>query len=158
DFNFLAMTQGTHSGQFGSYIRETGIVDRTWILPFLPHWKVPGFIQACTAVCFLERDFPVAIHGRTVPREVLACGKCLILSAEILKKQFYHDRLADMENLLVVNNPKDHGELADKLRHIIEDPKAAARIGTEAHKVSIGIEDFTGFIEGYEKLFSACCE
>jgi hypothetical protein len=63
-----------------------------------------------------------------------------------------------MENLLVVNNPKDHNELADKLRYVIEDPKAAARIGTEAHKVSVSIENFTGFIDGYERLFSECRE
>lgn len=156
DFNFLAMTQGTQCERFANYVREAGMEDRTWILPFLPHWKVPGFIQACTAVCFLERDFSIAIHGPTVPREVLACGKCLILSDEILKKQFYRDRLADMENLLVVNNPKDHNELADKLRYVIEDPKAAAGIGTEAHKVSVSIENFTRFIDGYEKLFSEC--
>lgn len=158
DFNFLAMTQGTHNEHFANYIRETGMEDRTWMLPFLPHWKAPGFIRACTAICFLERDFPVAIHGPIVPREVLACGKCLILSGEILKKQFYRDRLADKENLLVVNDPKDHNELADKLRYVIEDPKAAARIGTEGHKVSISIENFTDFIDGYENLFSESCE
>jgi hypothetical protein len=158
DFNFLAMTQGTQGERFANYVREAGMEDRTWILPFLPHWKAPGFIKACTAVCYLERDFPIAIHGPMVPREILACGKCLILSDEILKKQFYRDRLADMENLLVVKNPKDHDELAGKLRYVIEDPKAAARIGTDGHKVSVSIENFTGFIDGYEKLFSECCE
>jgi len=53
---------------------EAGIAERTLILPFLPNWRVPEFIRACTAVCFLERGFRVAIHAPMVAREVLACG------------------------------------------------------------------------------------
>ncbi|MCA1568636.1 MAG: glycosyltransferase [Acidobacteria bacterium] len=157
DFNFLAMTQGLQSEQFRNIIRSVGLEDRTWLLPFVPHWKVPGFIRACTAVCFLERDFPIAIHGPTVPREVMACGKCLILSGEIVRKQPYLRRQAGGENLLVVEDPKDHEELARVLRSVILNPEAAVRIGNEAHQVSASIERFTDFIGGYERMFSECC-
>jgi glycosyltransferase involved in cell wall biosynthesis len=157
DFNFLAMTQGSQIEQFRNAVKENQLEQKTWILPFLPHWRVPGFIRACTAVCFLERDFPITIHGPTVPREVIACGKCLLLSGEIVKKQFYRDELIHEENLLVVNDPKDRDELSGLLRHVIEEPEAAARIGAEGHKVSTRIERFAEFINGYERLFSACC-
>ena len=64
-------------------VEEQGLSEVTWVLPFVAHWKVARFIRACTAVCFLERDFPITFHAPTVPREVLACGTCLVLSGEI---------------------------------------------------------------------------
>lgn len=157
DFNFLAMTQGLQSEQFRSLVRSVGLDDRTWLLPFVPHWKVPGFIRACTAVCFLERDFPIAIHGPTVPREVMACGKCLVVSGEIAKKQPYFGRLSHGENLLIVEDPKEHNDLARVLREVILNPDAAGRIGAEGHKVTAGLERFDDFISGYERMFSECC-
>ena len=53
-FNFLALTQGRALPGFEQAVRERGLEDRTWILPFIPHWRVPSFIRACTAVCFLR--------------------------------------------------------------------------------------------------------
>lgn len=152
DFNFLAMTDGWQGKQFRRVLREAELEERTWVLPFVPHWKVPGFIKACTAVCFLERDFPIAIHGPTIPREILACGTCLVLSEEIASKQSYRDRILDGENVLVVADPKDHEELAAKLRLVIRQPETARRIGLSGHEVSRTVEDFPAFIRQMEHL------
>lgn len=82
EFNFLAVTQGHTKTllKFVNIIEESNLQDNTWLLPFLPHWQIPNLIRTCTAICFLERDFPIKIHTPTIPREVFACGTCLIVS------------------------------------------------------------------------------
>jgi glycosyltransferase involved in cell wall biosynthesis len=154
DFNFLAMSQGLEIEKFKTAISNNGIDDCTWLIPFLPHWKVPQFISACTAVCFLERDFPIAIHGPTIPREVLSCGTCLILSDEIAKKQSYRHELVNEENILIVRDPKNHQELADCLRFVIQNPQQACAIGVKGHLVSQKFEDFSCFITEFESLLN----
>ena len=134
DFNFVALTQGRALDTFKAAIREQGLQDRTWMLPFIPHWKVPGFLRACTAVCFLERDFPIAFHGPQIAKEVFACGTCLVLSAEIADKQPAKRRLADGVNVLIVDDPKDHEDLARQLSRVITEPARAKEIGLEGHK------------------------
>jgi glycosyltransferase involved in cell wall biosynthesis len=136
DFNLVALTQGTALPAFKQAIHELDLQERSWTLPFLPHWRVPGFIRACTAVCFLEREFPIAFHTPTIPREVMASGTCLVLSREIADKQHrLKSGLIDGENFLLVENPREHADLARQLQVVIEDPARAARIGLNGAKV-----------------------
>ena len=132
-FNFVAVTQGRALGRFTALVRELGLEDRTWILPFLPHWRIPGFIRACTCVCFLERDFPVAIHGPTVPREVLACGTCLVVSREIATRQHFRGEVRDGEHFVTIDTPRHHANLAARLADVIHDPDRAAAMGAAGH-------------------------
>jgi glycosyltransferase involved in cell wall biosynthesis len=135
-FNFAAMTQGKTMARFVAEIKAGGLGDCSVLIPFLPHWRVPGFIRTCSAVCFLERDFPITFHSPTVPKEVLACGTCLILSGEIADKQVYslRSRLIDGESLLLVRDPKVQSDLADKLRFVIQHPDKARAIGMSGSK------------------------
>jgi glycosyltransferase involved in cell wall biosynthesis len=136
DFNLVALTQGRALEGFKRAIAENSLQDRVWVLPFIPHWKMPRFIRACTAVCFLERDFPISFHGPTVPKEVLACGTCLILSGEIADKQpVLKKRFIDGENLLIVDDPKEHIDLAARLSLVIEAPDRARAIGREGYRI-----------------------
>jgi glycosyltransferase involved in cell wall biosynthesis len=153
DFNFLAITDGSEFDQFKAALEENDLADRTWLLPFQPHWQVPRFIRTCTAVCFLERDFPIALHGPTVQREILACGTCLILSQEIADKQHNQAELVDQENVLIVSDPKDHQELAGKLRFVIQNPQQARQIGAKGHRISEQMEDFSEYAQQMEALF-----
>ena len=142
DFNFLALTQGRALPGFKRAISELELQDRTWIFPFLPHWKVPGFIRACTAVCFLEREFPISFHGPIVPNEVLACGTPLIVSREIANKQHrLKDRFVDGENILIVDDPKRYEDLAGRLSIVIHDPEKAKIIGAQGHRLRTGAEE-----------------
>jgi hypothetical protein len=79
EFNFLAMCRGNAPmmGRFVAAVEAEGLGPCTWPLPFIPHWLVPRFIRACAAVCFLERDLPIAIHNPSVPRatEIGTCGR-----------------------------------------------------------------------------------
>lgn len=123
-FQFLAMGGGHHRTRLVDAVNEAGLGDVTWTLPFLAPWRVPGFIRACTAVCFLEHGFTVKRHTPGVATEVLSCGVPLVVSAEIAAKQPYHERLADTVNHFLVPEPSDRARLADTLAQVLEDPSA----------------------------------
>ena len=71
----------------------------------MPPWKIPSIIKRSTCVVIPERDFPVVQHTPILPREVMAVGKCMILSNELYAKRRSQD-MKDEENVLVVN-PKN---------------------------------------------------
>lgn len=149
-FNFLAMTQGTSFPPFAAAVREHGLDDRTWAIPFLPNWRVPSFILTCTAVCFLERDFPIKIHGPVIAAEVFAAGGCLVVSGEIANKQGSRERMIDRGNVLVVEDPKDQHDLAAALRTVITAPDAARQIGHAGE--ALARDDFDAHIESWEQV------
>ena len=154
-FNFLLLSGTAHEQRVGAAVTAAGLDDRTWRLPFIPHWRVPGFIRACTAVCFLERDFPVPIHGPVVPQEVLACGTCLVLSGEIHSKQRRRDQLIDGDNVVLVDDPKDRETLAKKLRAVIERPDIAAEIGARGRVFAGGVAGHGEFVQAWENLLAS---
>ena len=125
----------------------------TWLIPVIPHWKVPEFIRACDAVCFLERNFPIKIHTPTVPREILACGRCLLLSREIMEKQAYRDLLVDRKNFVLIENPQDIKSLTNILLWTIQHRSLVKKIGSEGYKISRSIEDFDNFINSRNEMF-----
>ncbi|MGN9766401.1 glycosyltransferase [Micromonospora sp. SD12] len=151
-FNALFLSGESQLDRMRSEIRAAGLADRSTILGFVPPWRVARFIRTCTAVCFLERDFPIGIHGPVVPREVLSCGTCLVLSGEILEKQSYAHRLIDQENVLTVADPKEHEKLAAQLELVIRDPDKAARIGAAGGMLGTEFDTFDVFADAWESL------
>jgi hypothetical protein len=133
-FNLLAMTHGYPSDveQLRRAIMQEALENDSWLLPFLPNWLVPSFIKSCTAVCCLERDFPISIHQPTMPLEVIACGTCLIVSTEIASKQFVPGPGRSGHNLFVVD-PHDHTALVRTLHEVMVDPVAARAIGSQGY-------------------------
>lgn len=152
DFSLLLLSGVSQQGQLTEALARSGLDDRTWVLPFLPHWRVASFIRACTAVCFLERDFSVAIHGPAVAREVLACGTCLVLSGEIHRKQRNRDQLIDGESVVLVPDPKDRDILAKQLRSVIEQPETAAGTGARGRLTLAEFPGFDGFVDAWEAI------
>jgi glycosyltransferase involved in cell wall biosynthesis len=154
-FNFLALTQGNAQilADFAAGIEDNGLSEVTWLLPFLPHWNVPQFLRACTAVCFLERDFPIPIHTPLIPREVFACGTCLLLSHEIAEKQSYRQKLQHGSNVFLVD-PHDHDALAELLERVIQNPIASRDVGQKGyHEISLVMEDFSRYAHEWPQLF-----
>lgn len=154
DFELLAMVGAQQGEWLAPAITEAGLSSRTRILSLVPHWRVPSFIRSCTAVCFLERDFPVAIHGPMVPREVLACGTCLVLSAEIAAKQISPQLFDSGKNVVLVTDPKDHDDLAAALRPLVADPAAAAEIGQQGRALSQRLEPKSSFASEWERILA----
>lgn len=131
EFQIVALTNGHTSilTRWLSLVKELGLAERVRVLPFMPHWHIPGFIRSCDAVCFLERGFPIEIHGPGVPREVLACGACLVLSKEIAERQFYWDNIIDGTNAVIIEDPRNHTTFAERLADVVASRDSAARIG-----------------------------
>jgi hypothetical protein len=152
-FNFVALTQGTQAVAFRQAVRAAGLEDRTYLLPFIAHWKVARFIRACTAVCFLERDFAISFHTPSVPREVLACETCLVVSGEILAKQIYKDQLVDGENFFAVPDPRNVEQLADVLERVVRDPARAREMGSRGGRVTFRRATADELAKAYEEVF-----
>ncbi|MFI6172170.1 glycosyltransferase [Nocardia sp. NPDC051052] len=151
-FNFVVMSGGTERQRFLSAVDELGLAEVTWTLPFLPHWRVPEILRACTAVCGLERDFPVEVHRPGLPMELLSSGTCAILSAEVVRTQPYWPELRD--NARVVEDPRDIDGLAAVLAEVIEDPVAAIEFGRQsAKRLPVAGNDELGGT--YEAMFEA---
>src|SRR5262249_5831427 len=137
EFNLLLMSRWRKGeDRLRESIRAAGIEERTWLLPFLHNGRVPGFIRACSAVCYLEHGWPMPGHTSIVPREIIACGTCLVVSAEVRQSRAYRDHLRDMETCIVVEDPARVDHLAIRLRFVLEDPGAVASIGQAAGRHS----------------------
>lgn len=148
----LAMTNGPQIDTFREAVTDLELQDQVMLLPFVPHWRVPGFIRACDAVCFLERDFPIAIHGPTVPTEVLSCGVALVVSGEIAARQLWAAKAIPGRDVVVVDDPTDHAGLADQIRTLVDDPGLADRIGKAGAGLVDGVPGVSEFAEALEKL------
>src|SRR5690606_19172988 len=81
--------------------------ENTWVLPFIPHWRISSFIKSCDLICFLENNFPIKIHRPQVPFEVLSQGTCLLLSKDILDNLTYKSLLIDRVNFICIDKVND---------------------------------------------------
>ena len=152
--NLVALCGGRRAANFKEFLKDKAIAPFTRLVPFIPNWKIPGFIRACTAVCFLERDFPIKIHTPQVATEVLACGGCLILSKEIAQKQRFKDQIEDRKNLVLVEDPKDTDSLAAAIQFAVEDPERARKIGDRGADLLINPGDPAAQVDFYERFFN----
>ena len=99
-------------------IREAGLLDVTTTLPALAPWHIPDFIRACTAVAYLERDFEVPQHRPVPPIEVLACGRPLLLSADVLPRVLPGPR-DPVSDAIEVVDPRDPEALTAAVTAVI---------------------------------------
>ncbi|MCC9311964.1 glycosyltransferase [Kitasatospora sp. RB6PN24] len=131
-FNLLAAAQGWQQDAFTRLADRLGLTDHVHLIPFMPHWSIPEFVRSCTALAFLERDFPIAAHTPTIPSEIIACGGCLVLSTEVARKQLFRAAIRDRRNV-VATDPLRHDDLAAALRYALEDSVRAQDIGYRGH-------------------------
>jgi glycosyltransferase involved in cell wall biosynthesis len=154
-FNLVALTHGWQEARAVSLVEELGLGSHVRMLPFLPPWRVPGFIRACTAVAFLERDFPIAAHTPTIPSEVIACGTCLVVSAEVARKQLLRAHIRDGSNVVVVGDPKRHEDLAGRLINALADTPRAHAIGRQGLADLGAVQHHEDYLERFDALLSA---
>lgn len=160
DFQALLMVGGDERAcqALIEHAQAQGVRERMWLLPFMAPWRVPQLINATTATCFLERGFFIDFHTPGVPREVLACGRCLVVSGEIHGKHGYRQGLVHEHNALVVPDPRDHEALADRLELVVEEPERAIAIGRAGKQLSEAWEDFDRYVEQVEADFMGYLE
>lgn len=154
-FHLMVLGRGWQEAEFGEQVARLGLARYVRMHPFVPHWRVPGFIRSCDAVAFLERDFAIRAHTPTIPSEVLSCATCLVISEEVLRKQIFRAGARHRENLLVVADPRDHSELAHALRFALTDVVRARQIGAAGYRLTEELPDITGYVAGLEELLSA---
>jgi len=136
----VAMAHGRQEGRFRKAVRDMDLERYVRIRPFLPNWRVPAFLRRCTAVAMLEHDFEIAAHMPVSPREVVACGVCLIVSEEIARKQPFRAQIQNGRNAVVVRTPRDHSVLAESVRYALEDRGRAVKIGMQGRRdLSLGV-------------------
>lgn len=153
--HLMFVGRGWQEAAFGQQITELGLARYVRMHPFIPHWGIPGFIRACNAVAFLERDFAIRAHTPTIPCEVLSCGTCLVLSEEVLRKQMFRAFARQRENLVVVADPRDHAELAQAIRYALENPDRARRIGLAGHSLTEDLPDVADYVDGLERVLQS---
>ncbi|MEU6325721.1 glycosyltransferase family 4 protein [Streptomyces sp. NPDC047049] len=149
-FRLLAASHGWQEQAFRRLAEELGLSDHVHLIPFVPHWHIPAFIRSCTAVAFLEREFPIAAHTPTIPTEVIACGGPLVVSAEVAAKQLFRTSIRDRRNV-IVTNPRRHEDLAASLRYALEDSARARAIGLRGHaelRYEQSYDSYIGELEG----------
>jgi glycosyltransferase involved in cell wall biosynthesis len=103
-----------------------------------------------------ERDFPIQYHIPILPLEVMAVGKCLILSKELNNKQYYGN-LIDQENVFLVD-PKNITQFHIAIEQIVKNPDIAFRVGKLGYENSRKIENFDEFMVDTIKLYSDLVE
>lgn len=131
ELGLVAMAHGHPETEtaFRGLVERLGLEDRVLQIPFLPHWRVPSFINSCRAVCCLEQDFPIKIHNPIVTDEVMSCGTLLVASTELLAKQTHGGHLVDGVNCRAVRDTYDTAALAGILADIARMPEACRRAG-----------------------------
>jgi glycosyltransferase involved in cell wall biosynthesis len=133
-FHLLAASHGWQEMRYRELVAHLGLTDYVHLIPFVPHWRVPSFIRSCTAVAFLEREFPISAHTPTIPLEVITCGGCLVVSAEVARKQLFRAQIRDLRNVVVVPDPREHELLAERLQYALQDDARARRIGRRGYQ------------------------
>jgi glycosyltransferase involved in cell wall biosynthesis len=130
-FNLVLMcgVAGDGPSALAGYLRRAGLAGRAVMLPFLPPWRVPSVLRACTAVAVLEHRFPITIHQPSTPLEVLATGTCLVVSEEIRARQRRPAAFTDGDNAIIIADPGDQQRLSSALALVIDQPETAALIG-----------------------------
>jgi glycosyltransferase involved in cell wall biosynthesis len=158
EFAFLTLSCGRRevlTGYYEAIMASEALAERTWFLPPVMPWRVPGFLAACDAVCFLERDFAIPSHGPLVPHEVLSSAACLVCSAEVASKPAYGGNLVHDRNAVVIPDPSDRHRLSAEIGALVEDCDRAAGIGRQGQKLSrFWDEDLQSF-EGASRAFAA---
>jgi glycosyltransferase involved in cell wall biosynthesis len=140
-FNFVIVGGGEERKQIMSEVRASGLDSATWTLPFVPHWRMPQVLRQATIVCCLEQKFPIAIHSPGVVREVLAAGRCLVISQELLGKQSFRDDLVTEDNVVVIDDPQNIRQLATAISPLLDDQAITDRIGEAGRKIPLVVSE-----------------
>jgi len=154
----LAHGQPQIERRFRERARELGLSDRVLQIPFLPHWRVPEFLRGCTAVCCLEQNFPIGHHSPIIPIEVMLCGKCLVASAEIIRKLPRWERLPHGHGCVAIEDVNNTEELSHKLAAIIREPVLAAAVATRGRSFAIEVQRDIDFPRRLENILARAAE
>lgn len=155
--NLIIVTGGKSLKKLQKQIKSSSkTLDHIFFLPFIPPWKIPEFIRACDAVFSLENNFPIEIHGPRIAREVLSCGKCLIVASEIANKQIFSRDLNNFDNCIIINNVQDIKYLSNIIEKIVNGHLNIKNIGDNGYIIAnkYSLTDSSKTISEFESIFN----
>lgn len=155
NFLLLFFSNGKGLSKVQQIVKEKKLEKRVVFLNFIPPWKIPSAIKRSICVVVPEHDFPIANHTSNIPVEVMAVGKCLILSDELYKKKDYQN-LVDGKNVLVID-PKNIKQFSSTIEKIIKKPDEAEKIGLGARKLLESTGNFEEYVGNTIKLYEQIC-
>jgi glycosyltransferase involved in cell wall biosynthesis len=93
EFLLLFVANGNKLKEFKALIKKKRLTEKTLFLPFLPPWKMPSILKACTCLVALENSSSPVLnyHVSTVPAEAIAVGKSILISKEIQEKEPFRE-------------------------------------------------------------------
>ncbi len=150
DYLLLFVANGGGLDKFKAVIKGRGLEGKSLFLDFMAPWKIPSVIKRSTCVV-LPRHGSTNMGVSAVAREVMAVGRCLILSKE-LHENAYRDLLCHGESVLVVD-PTNIEEFGQTLKNVISNPPEANRIGQRACEAAQSLESFDTYVESIEDLY-----
>lgn len=121
-FNFVQLACGRFpilDHHYREVLRRPELAKRSWVLPTIAPWRIPGYLDTCDITCFLENRFGISFHTPTVPREILARGSCFVCSGEVADSGIWKLALDDGDDVLRVDDPHDIDDLAARLEEAI---------------------------------------
>lgn len=151
DFKVLLVTNDDENNTLKKYIKNKGMENKIFITNFMPPWRIPSLINASTSVILPECNFPVQIHNPRLGREVLACGKCLIISKDLTRHRPYSS-LKDGENSIIID-PRDPNVFKEKMKLVIDHPEITNEIGKNGRKFAEQIEDYDRYVRFSIKVY-----
>jgi len=151
DFLLWVVGGENQKKEIWKHLQRYELCGKAILSPFVPPWRIPGIIRASTCVVCPEHNFPVRSHSPILPREVMATGKCLILSEELFKKR-KSKLIKNGLNVLVIN-PDNIEQFSKLLERVMVDKKYVEQIGREARIVAEKTENFSRYVSEIEKLY-----
>ena len=77
----------------------------------------------------------------------------MVVSKEIYEKQYYKELLVDKENFILLEDLNNHSACAKKIDSVLKNELAYEEIGSKAHQLSLGINNYNEFINSYITAF-----
>lgn len=143
-FHFLSIIGGSRRS-IKDYLEQLAcsppLMRRTTLLPFVPHWRIRAMLESVDIACFLENDFPIAIHRPSVPLEVIAAGRCLVTTREIVTHLPFAAHMVNRQNYVCAADPNRSELLADQLRELLCDTVLRSHIASHARVLATRISD-----------------
>jgi glycosyltransferase involved in cell wall biosynthesis len=118
---------------------------------FVPPWRIPAFLRACSVVACLEQDFPVRAHAPARFQEAMAAGRLVVASAEVALKQPQAHRLAHGYNCLILPDAEDVGSLSATLQAALAHDDLREAIASRARRYAECLDTESEALDGVEQ-------
>ena len=157
-FNCVLLGWEGHLDHLRAMLRDRPLLwRRTRLIPPVAPWAVPELILTSDIVSVLERKFPIPIHSPKLAREVLAMGRCLLVSDEVAAHTSFADSLIEGKTAMIVKDPTDHDEHTEKLGLLISEPHLRRSLGTQGQMLSEFVEGLQTPFGPYSTAIEAAC-